>query len=108
MRCRLSRDGVRSSGLGKIYGKATVDGTSFAAPYVAALLAEHMSLNKNVDARTAWEEIAAVGVAPLPECGSPPLTQAPDGVAVALVSLSSTVTATTPGSGSPSVLKPST
>jgi subtilase family protein len=80
-------------------GKATVDGTSFAAPYVAALLAEHMSLNTNVDARTAWEDIADEGAAPLPECGSPPLTTPPTGVAVALVSLSSSVNGTTPGSG---------
>jgi Subtilase family len=84
-------------------GKATVDGTSFAAPYVAALLAEHMSLNTTVDARTAWEEIADAGAAPLPECGSPPLTPPPSGVAVALTSRLSSVNATTPGSGKPVV-----
>jgi hypothetical protein len=90
-------------GLPVLDGKAKVDGTSFAAPYVAALLAEHMSANPLVDARAAWEEIAGVGAAPLAECGSPPLTKGPNGVAVALVSLSPTDTATTPGSGTPVV-----
>jgi hypothetical protein len=78
-------------------GMAEVYGTSFAGPFVAALIAEQMSMT-GVDARTAWEMIEAQGALPLAECGSPP-SSAPTGVAVALVSMSSTVTATTPGSG---------
>jgi subtilisin family serine protease len=82
-----------------INGKAIVDGTSYAAPYVGGLLAEQMSIT-GLDARSAWELIAANGADPLAECGAPPST-APSGVAVALTSLAVTVTATTPGSGIP-------
>ncbi len=89
-------------GLPTLDGKAEVDGTSFAAPAVAAMIAEQMSIT-GLDAREAWELIAAKGQAPLPECGSPPGTPGPDGVAVALVSMSPTVTATTPASGPPVV-----
>jgi hypothetical protein len=94
--------GVRfEPGLPLLNGKATVNGTSFAAPYVAALIAERMSIT-GLDARTAWAEIAQQGAAPLAECGALG-GPAPGGVAVALKSLSSTVTATTPGSGTPVV-----
>ena len=80
-------------------GMGEVDGTSFAVPIIVAMIAEQMSLT-GLDARTAWEMIEAQGADPLAECGAPP-SAAPDGVAVALVSLSPTVTATTPGSGQP-------
>ncbi len=88
------------AGLDKLDGKGEVDGTSFAAPVVASMIAEQISIT-GLDARDAWELIAANGATPLPECGSKPGTPAPHGVAVALVSLSPTVTATTPGSGLP-------
>lgn len=88
------------AGLDKLDGKGEVDGTSFAAPVVASMIAEQISIT-GFDARDAWELIAANGATPLPECGSKPGTPAPHGVAVALVSLSPTVTATTPGSGLP-------
>jgi hypothetical protein len=80
-------------------GKAAVAGTSFTTPLIGGLIAEQMSIT-GLDARDAWELIEAQGAAPLPECGAPP-SSAPTGVAVALVSLASTVTATTPGSGKP-------
>ncbi|HEX4984388.1 MAG TPA: S8 family serine peptidase, partial [Ilumatobacteraceae bacterium] len=86
-------------GLAVLNGMAAVDGSSFGPPYVGALIAEQMSLT-GLDARDAWELIEAQGADPLAECGASP-SSAPAGVAVALVSLSSTVTATTPGSGQP-------
>lgn len=87
------------TGLPVLNGRALVDGTSFAAPYVAALIVEQMSIT-GLDARTSWETIELQGADPLAECGASP-NSAPDGVAVALTSMSSTVTATTPGSGVP-------
>jgi hypothetical protein len=87
-------------GLPILDGKAEVDGTSFAAPIVASMIAEQMSIT-GLDARDAWGLIAGTGAAPLPECGAPQGTPAPTGVAVALASMASGVTATTPGSGNP-------
>jgi hypothetical protein len=89
-------------GLPTLWGEAESDGTSFSAPAIAAMIAEQMSIT-GLGAREAWDLIAAKGQAPLPECGSPPGTPGPDGVAVALVSMSSTITATTPASGPPVV-----
>lgn len=82
-----------------LMGKAKVSGTSFAAPAVVSLIAEQMSIT-GLDSRDAWELIADQGAAPLAECGASP-SSAPSGVAVALASMSPTVTATTPGSGNP-------
>jgi hypothetical protein len=87
-------------GLPTLNGMAEVDGTSFAAPVVAALIAEQISIT-GLDARDAWELIAGTGAAPLPECGAPQGTPAPTGVAVALVSMAPTDTATTPGARKP-------
>jgi hypothetical protein len=87
------------TGLPVLNGKAMVEGTSFTAPLITGLIAEQMSIT-GLDARDAWELIAGTGTAPLPACGAPQ-GSAPTGVAVALVSLSPTVTATTPGSGKP-------
>jgi hypothetical protein len=84
-------------GLPVLGGKAEVDGTSFAGPALAALIAERMSVT-GLDARDAWAQIEASGTAPLPECGG---KSAPDGVAVALASLDPTTGATTPGWGKP-------
>jgi subtilisin family serine protease len=86
-------------GLPILDGKAEVNGSSFSAPIVGALIAEQMSIT-GLDARDAWALIEAQGAEPLAQCGMP-ATTAPDGVAVALVSMLSTVTATTPGSGQP-------
>jgi hypothetical protein len=82
------------AGLPVLNGMGEVDGSSFSGPIVVAMIAEQMSLT-GLDARAAWEMIEAQGADPLAECGAPPST-APDGVAVALVSLSPSVTATTP------------
>ncbi len=64
-------------------GKASVDGTSFSAPLVVALIAEQISVSGD-DARSSWSDIAAQGAPPLPPCGS---SQVEAGVAVALSSL---------------------
>ncbi len=84
-------------GLPVLDGKGQVDGSSFSAPIVGAMIAEQMSITQ-LDARDAWDMIASQGATPLPECGASP-SSAPSGVAVALASMSPTVTATTPGSG---------
>ncbi|MGH9132483.1 MAG: S8 family serine peptidase, partial [Ilumatobacteraceae bacterium] len=47
-------------GLPILNGKAEVDGTSFAAPVVAAMIAEQMSIT-GLDARDAWDLIEAQG-----------------------------------------------
>ncbi len=64
-------------------GKASVDGTSFSGPLVAALIAEQISMSGD-DARSSWSDIAARGAPPLPQCGT---SQVESGVAVALSSL---------------------
>ncbi len=71
-----------------IQGKAEVDGTSFAAPLVAGLIAEQMG-SSGRDARSSWVDIAATGVAPLPPCSS---NRHEQGVAVALAALTESAT----------------
>jgi hypothetical protein len=81
--------GVRFETGGDILaGKASVDGTSFAAPDIAALIAEKVSTSSpHLKARQAWNVIAASRIAPLPQCGQ---TKVESGVAIVLSSLSGT------------------
>lgn len=81
----------------KLHGQAIVDGTSFAGPYVAALIAEKMA-SSGMRAQDAWPVIAVSGAAPLPPCtpGPGPIG---GGAAVALTSI--TATATSPAAGAP-------
>lgn len=78
-------------------GRAYVEGTSFSAPYVAALIAEQMS-RTGQSASAAWAAIKVCGRAP-----SPPLDgnnrEIGPGVAVGLRNITST--ATTPPTGAP-------
>ncbi len=77
-------DGVRFEYGGDILdGRALVDGTSFAGPLVAGLIAEKISTSA-ADARSSWAAIAAAGAPPLPQCGTGEVVH---GVAVALASL---------------------
>lgn len=70
-----------------VYGKAVVDGTSFAGPVVAGHLAELMSVT-GLGARDARDALLASGVAPLPRCGG---TKIEDGVAIVLASFSADI-----------------
>ena len=88
------------AGLDKLDGKGEVDGTSFAAPVVASMIAEQISIT-GFDARDSVGADRRQRCDAAPGVWRQPGTPAPHGVAVALVSLSPTVTATTPGSGLP-------
>lgn len=74
-------DGFSFEGGQTIEGYALVKGTSFAAPYVAALIAEQMAASGDT-AEQAWSDIAANGI----QCA------AEAGVAVALTTMDSTAT----------------
>jgi hypothetical protein len=80
-----------------IDGMAAVDGTSFAAPALAAMIAELVSTTA-LDARGAWAELERGGTAPLPPCGDGG-SWSSGGVAVALSSM--TAAASAAASGSP-------
>lgn len=71
-----------------IDGFAEVDGSSFSAPKVTALIAELMSIG-NLDARGALGALIAAGVAPLPQCGT---ATRPTGVAIVLPALAADIT----------------
>jgi Subtilase family len=77
-------NGLSFDGVNDIYGKAEVDGTSYAAPYVAALIAEEMTTS-SLSADEAWDVIDNFGK----QC-----LQSGGGTAVALTSM--TAKATTP------------
>lgn len=77
-------DGLRfRKGLADITGWATVNGTSYAAPYVGALIAEHMNTSGK-SAPQAWRDVYRSGN----ECSV-------GGMALALTDMSATATTTT-------------
>ena len=71
-----------------IEGKALVSGTSFAAPKIAAYLAELMSTSGD-RVRAARDALIAAGRAPLPQCGT---TSVEQGTAIVLSSLTAAIT----------------
>ena len=82
-------NGVRfETGGDIILGMATVTGTSFSAPKMAAYIAELMSTTGNT-ARGAKDVLISGGVPPLPQCGSNTVEV---GKAVVLSSLSASIT----------------
>ncbi len=82
-------NGVRfETGGDIILGMATVTGTSFSAPKMAAYIAELMSTTGNT-ARGAKDVLISGGVPPLPQCGSNTVEL---GKAVVLSSLSASIT----------------
>jgi hypothetical protein len=88
--------GVRFETGGDIIdGKASVSGTSFAAPKMAAYIAERMSTSGNT-ARAARDYLIGHGTAPLPQCGTQTVEL---GKAVVLSSLTASIT--DPPTGSP-------
>jgi hypothetical protein len=80
-----------------VNGMAAVDGTSFAAPALAGMIAELVSTTA-LDARGAWAELERTGVAPLAPCDEAG-TWSTAGVAVALASM--TAAADAPATGEP-------
>ena len=88
--------GVRFETGGDVFeGKGAVSGTSFAAPKMAAYIAERMSTSGNT-ARGARDYLLAHGVAPLPQCGTQTVET---GKAVVLSSLTASIT--DPPTGNP-------
>lgn len=71
-----------------ILGKASVSGTSFSAPKIAAYIAELMSTSGNT-ARGARDVLIAGATPPLPQCGTSTVEQ---GKAIVLSSLTATIT----------------
>ena len=71
-----------------ILGKATVSGTSFAGPKMAAYIAELMS-ETGATARAARDVLIAGGKSPLPQCGTTATVQ---GKAIVLSSLTAAIT----------------
>jgi hypothetical protein len=69
-------------------GKGAVSGTSFAAPKMAAYIAERMSTSGNT-ARGARDYLISQGIAPLPQCGTQTVEA---GKAVVLGSLTASIT----------------
>ena len=70
-----------------IEGKASVSGTSFAAPKMAAYIAERMSTSGNT-ARAARDYLISHGTAPLPQCGTQTVES---GKAIVLSSLNGSI-----------------
>jgi Subtilase family len=70
-----------------IEGEATVSGTSFSGPKVAAYIAERMSTSGST-ARAARDWLINHAIAPLPQCGKPGV---PQGKAIVLTSLTASI-----------------